>query len=79
MNVEEILARLIAFPSVVGTPNEAIVNWVRGYCQAAGAEVAIIPGPEGISRAHRADEYIEIGELAACQRMIEDLGARLAA
>lgn len=47
MNVEEILARLIAFPSVVGTPNEAIVNWVRGYCQAAGAEVAIIPGPEG--------------------------------
>ena len=25
------------------------------------------------------DEYIEIGELAACQRLIEDLGARLAA
>ncbi|TIQ46206.1 MAG: hypothetical protein E5X61_15170, partial [Mesorhizobium sp.] len=29
MNVEEILATLIAFPSVVGTPNGAIVDWIR--------------------------------------------------
>ncbi|MBZ9870384.1 acetylornithine deacetylase [Mesorhizobium sp. BR1-1-9] len=47
MNVEEILARLIAFPSVVGTPNGAILDWIRHYCQAAGAEVTVIPGPEG--------------------------------
>jgi acetylornithine deacetylase len=31
-----------------------------------------------ISRAHRPNEYIETGELAACQQMIEHLGARLA-
>jgi acetylornithine deacetylase len=47
-----------------------------GLYQAAGVE-AIICGPGDIARAHRADEYIEIGELAACRRVIEDLGARL--
>lgn len=47
MNVEEILARLIAFPTVVGTPNGAIVDWIRRYCEAAGAEVTVLPGPEG--------------------------------
>lgn len=47
MNVEEILARLVAFPSVVGTPNGAIVDWIREYCEAAGAEVTVLTGPEG--------------------------------
>ena len=47
MTVEEILARLIAFPTVVGTPNDAIVDWIREYCQAVGAEVTVHPGPEG--------------------------------
>ncbi|RWC00286.1 MAG: acetylornithine deacetylase [Mesorhizobium sp.] len=47
MNVEEILANLIAFRSVVGTPNGAIVDWIREYCQAAGAEVTALQGPEG--------------------------------
>lgn len=47
-----------------------------GLYQAAGVE-AIICGPGDIARAHRANEYIEHGELAACRRMIEDLGARL--
>lgn len=122
MNVEEILARLIERPSVVGMPNDAIVGWVHRYCLAAAAEAIIVSGPEGdssnlfvtigpreargyvlsghmdvvptsepewradpfvlrrdITRAHRPDEYIEIAELAACQEVIEDLGARLAA
>ncbi len=47
MNAEEILAKLVAFPSVVGTPNGAIVDWIAGYCRDAGAEVTILPGPEG--------------------------------
>jgi acetylornithine deacetylase len=47
MNAEEILAKLIEFPTVVGTPNHAIVDWIRGYCRAAGAEVTVHPGPEG--------------------------------
>lgn len=57
MNVEEILATLIAFPSVVGTPNGAIVDWIREYCRAAGAEVAVVPGPEG----NRSNLFVTIG------------------
>lgn len=45
--VEELLARLIAFPSVVGTPNDAIVTWIAEYCRSYGATVAVLPGPEG--------------------------------
>lgn len=47
MTTDEILAQLVAFPSVVGTPNRAIVDWVASYCEAAGATVSILPGPEG--------------------------------
>ncbi|GAB1584673.1 acetylornithine deacetylase [Phyllobacterium phragmitis] len=47
MNIEEILAKLIAFPSVVGMPNQPIVDWIGDYCRAAGAEVTILRGPEG--------------------------------
>lgn len=47
MSVDEILARLIAFPTVVGTPNGAIVDWIGDYCREAGAEVTVLPGPGG--------------------------------
>ncbi|RWA75326.1 MAG: acetylornithine deacetylase [Mesorhizobium sp.] len=57
MNVEEILANLIAFRSVVGTPNGAIVDWIREYCQAAGAEVTVLQGPEG----DRSNLFVTIG------------------
>jgi acetylornithine deacetylase len=57
MNVEEILARLIAFPSVVGTPNGAIVDWIGNYCRAAGADVTVLPGPEG----DRSNVFVTIG------------------
>ncbi|RJT41376.1 acetylornithine deacetylase [Mesorhizobium waimense] len=46
-----------------------------GLYQAAGFD-AIICGPSDIDRAHKPDEYILASELAACQRMIEALGAR---
>jgi acetylornithine deacetylase len=49
-----------------------------GLYQQAGID-AVICGPGDITRAHRPNEYVEIGELAACQKMIVDLGARLAA
>ena len=57
MNVEEILARLIAFPTVVGTPNGAIVDWISDYCRSAGAEVTVLPGPEG----DRSNLFVTIG------------------
>lgn len=47
MSAEEILARLVAFPSVVGTPNQAIVDWIASYCRSHGAEVSVLTGPEG--------------------------------
>jgi acetylornithine deacetylase len=49
-----------------------------GLYQKAGID-AIICGPGDIARAHRPDEYILAGELAACQTMIEALGSRLCA
>ena len=57
MNVEEILAALIGFPSVVGKPNDAIVGWISAYAKASGAQVDILPGPEG----DRANLFITIG------------------
>jgi acetylornithine deacetylase len=57
MTVEEVLAMLIAFPSVVGTSNGAIVDWICNYCQAAGAEVTVLPGPEG----DRSNVFVTIG------------------
>jgi acetylornithine deacetylase len=47
-----------------------------GLYQQAGID-AIICGPGEIGRAHRPNEYITVGELHACQKMIETLGARL--
>jgi acetylornithine deacetylase len=49
-----------------------------GLYQAAGLD-AIICGPGDIARAHKPDEHILTSELAACQRLIEALGARCAA
>ncbi|MBN9551241.1 MAG: acetylornithine deacetylase, partial [Alphaproteobacteria bacterium] len=49
-----------------------------GLYQAAGLD-AIICGPGDIGRAHKPDEYILASELAACQRMIEMLGASCSA
>jgi acetylornithine deacetylase len=48
-----------------------------GLYQQAGID-AIICGPGDIANAHRPNEYVEHRELAACQRIMEDLGARLA-
>lgn len=47
MNVEEILAQLVAFPSVVGKPNRDIVDWIASYCRSYGAAVSVLTGPEG--------------------------------
>ncbi|MHC1551320.1 acetylornithine deacetylase [Phyllobacterium sp. K27] len=57
MKVEEILEVLIGFPSVVGKPNDAIVDWIGAYARAAGAKVTVLPGPEG----DRANLFITAG------------------
>ncbi|MGV1771541.1 acetylornithine deacetylase [Agrobacterium vitis] len=43
----DILERLVAFPSVVGTANGEIVSFIRDYLQNHGAAVSVLPGPEG--------------------------------
>lgn len=47
MTTENILARLIGFPTVAGAPNGAIVEWIRDYLDGFGAKVTVLPGPEG--------------------------------
>jgi acetylornithine deacetylase len=47
MAAVDILDRLVAFPSVVGTPNGEIVSWISNYLQGHGARVSILTGPEG--------------------------------
>jgi acetylornithine deacetylase len=59
MTVEEILARLVASPTVTG--HEAIVNWVGRHRQVVGAEVAIIRGHES----DRSNLFVTMGSLKA--------------
>jgi acetylornithine deacetylase len=47
MTVIDILKALIAVPSVVRTPNGAIVDTIRQALESAGARVQVLPGPEG--------------------------------
>ncbi len=47
MQAVEILEQLVAFPSVVGQPNGAIVEWIHAYVAGFDQEVTILPGPEG--------------------------------
>lgn len=47
MNAAQILDRLVSFPSVVGTPNGAIVDWIGAYLRSHAVEVRVLPGPEG--------------------------------
>ncbi len=58
-----------------GKPSRAAVSFgtEAGLFQGAGID-AIICGPGDIDRAHKANEFIELDELMACQRLIETLG-----
>ncbi|RIY02625.1 acetylornithine deacetylase [Aureimonas flava] len=55
--VEEILAWLVACPSVAGTPNGEIVGRIAAFCRSHGATVRVLPGPEG----DRANLFATIG------------------
>ncbi|MBB3286826.1 MULTISPECIES: acetylornithine deacetylase [unclassified Rhizobium] len=47
MQAADILARLVGFDSIVGTPNAEIVQWISTYLKSFGATVDILAGPEG--------------------------------
>ena len=63
--VDDVLARLVAFPSVVGTPNDPIVGWIADHCRSNGARVHVLPGPEG----DRANLFATIGPSCPPTRM----------
>jgi acetylornithine deacetylase len=72
------LARLIA--RLTGAEPLAAVSFgtEAGLYQQAGVET-IICGPGDIARAHRADEYIEAAELAACMDLLAGIGTEISA
>lgn len=47
MSPEEMLAKLVAFPTVVGTENGALIDFVRTYLAQYGVKSWTISGPEG--------------------------------
>ena len=47
MKATDILERLVSFPTVVGTPNGEIVEWICSYLEAEDIAVTVLPGPEG--------------------------------
>ncbi len=47
LNPAELLDRLVAFPSVVGTSNIALMGFVADYLTAHGVPHHLLPGPEG--------------------------------
>lgn len=71
------IARLLE--QITGTAPLAAVSYgtEAGLYQAAGID-AIICGPGDIARAHRPDEYVARGELAACVVMLERLCTQFA-
>lgn len=55
--IEDILGKLVGFPSVVGEPNAGIVSWIADFCRSHGARVDVLAGPEG----DRANLFVTIG------------------
>ncbi len=57
MNTHDILAQLIAFPTVSRDPNRALIDWVAALLAEHGIESTMIPDATG----HKANLYATIG------------------
>lgn len=57
LSPEAMLARLVAFPSLVGRPNGEITGFVRDWLARHGVACHVLPGPEG----DRANLFATIG------------------
>jgi acetylornithine deacetylase len=66
--------------SITGDNGRHVVSYgtEAGHFQAAGFST-VVCGPGSIAQAHQADEYLSLAQLAAGERFIERLVARLAA
>ncbi|TMV47961.1 acetylornithine deacetylase, partial [Thioclava sp. BHET1] len=43
----DLLERLVGFPTVVGVPNGALMDFIRDYLGGYGLSCHVLPGPEG--------------------------------
>jgi acetylornithine deacetylase len=59
-------------------PQKVAYGTEAAFFQAAGID-AIVCGPGSIAQAHRADEFVPLSELAACESFLDGLWERLAA
>ncbi len=57
MRAFDILEKLVGFPSVVGTANGDVVEWIVDYLKSFGVPAHVLPGPEG----DRANVFATIG------------------
>jgi len=57
MQTEDILARLIAFPTVSRDPNRALIDWVAALLAEHGIDSTLIPDASG----HKANLYATVG------------------
>ena len=57
MSPEILLSALVGYPSVVGTPNLALMDFIRDYLTGHGISCRVLPGPEG----DRANLFATIG------------------
>lgn len=58
LNAEELLARLVSYPTVAGTSNLALMQFIADYLEQFGAQVHLMTGPEG----DRANLFATIGD-----------------
>ncbi len=57
MRTNDILEKLVGFPSVVGTPNGDVIDWISSYLSSFGINAYVFAGPEG----DRANLFATIG------------------
>ncbi len=64
--------------SLTGQNSASLVSFgtEAGIFQALGTH-AVVCGPGSIAQAHKADEFLEVDQLAQCLAMLDGLGARL--
>lgn len=58
MSAQSLLSALVGFASVVGTPNLALMDFIRDYLTRHGISCRVLPGPEG----DRANLFATIGD-----------------
>ncbi|MFT6459993.1 MAG: acetylornithine deacetylase [Pseudophaeobacter arcticus] len=58
LNAEELLDRLVGYPTVVGRSNLELIQFIADYLKSYGAQVHVLTGPEG----DRANLFATIGD-----------------